>query len=339
MHQDLPRRPIDLSKCMLDLCSSCLPWQVLNGTTRLIISQKAISVASWCTITCGARRHSKSICCFIIPPAFIATGVYLTLKHIVIEFGASFSDSSSGCTHRSSSSATSSLSSYRAPVTVLQLPPTMAVICKMSAWTWRSLVSWFVPGFSQSAFQIPLFSFLCNATTSIISVCSATANYIYFHSQWQVVTLFFFGTLVVDYFVKCKKITLEPSGDVLLHTIKIQALPLRLSHLLLHHPHVLHLAYRRAGPWVAESNYADGVGVHGIRWHDDLDCVDVSDGVASGDVLQGDTDAQERRCCRCGQWEGGEFGGGDGEAEEGNVWQEGQGLIEISHYTCVNLIY
>ena len=31
------------------------------------------------------------ICCLIIAPAFVAAGVYLTLKHIVIEFGASFS--------------------------------------------------------------------------------------------------------------------------------------------------------------------------------------------------------------------------------------------------------
>lgn len=31
------------------------------------------------------------ICCLIIAPAFIAAGVYLTLKHIVIELGADFS--------------------------------------------------------------------------------------------------------------------------------------------------------------------------------------------------------------------------------------------------------
>lgn len=31
------------------------------------------------------------ICCLIIAPAFIAAGIYLTLKHCVIEFGSSFS--------------------------------------------------------------------------------------------------------------------------------------------------------------------------------------------------------------------------------------------------------
>ena len=31
------------------------------------------------------------ICCLIIAPAFIAAGVYLTLKHITLEVGANFS--------------------------------------------------------------------------------------------------------------------------------------------------------------------------------------------------------------------------------------------------------
>ena len=39
----------------------------------------------------SSTGFEMQICCLIIAPAFIAAGIYLTLKHIVIELGSSFS--------------------------------------------------------------------------------------------------------------------------------------------------------------------------------------------------------------------------------------------------------
>ena len=41
-------------------------------------------------------------------------------------------------------------------------------------------------------------------------------------SQWQVCTLIGFGVLVTDYYVRCRKNTLDPSGYALLRTTKFK---------------------------------------------------------------------------------------------------------------------
>jgi hypothetical protein len=65
------------------------------------------------------------ICCLIISPAFISAGIYLTLKHIVISFGESWSRLKPVC----------SRSSSRGPAVASRLPQTPVPACRTSAQT------------------------------------------------------------------------------------------------------------------------------------------------------------------------------------------------------------